>query len=144
MRSRPAGGFGLVLFDDRSQLKSKPNDAGAMNTGLAAGSCPPPRPLHAASDTTSTPVAMTDTNRRRDAGTRKYMAALPSRRAGSRGSPPVHHQCAGSSTHHAGASYPRRRLRGQVSVDVLVETAVTRALVARDRAVGQDVTALQH
>ena len=33
MRSRPAGGFVLVLLDERSQLKLKPNDAAPVKTG---------------------------------------------------------------------------------------------------------------
>ena len=37
MASRPVGGFGLVLFDERSQLKLNPNDAAPVKAGLLGG-----------------------------------------------------------------------------------------------------------
>src|ERR687894_30458 len=87
MRSWPAGGLGLVLRDERWQLKLKPNDAGPVNTTPSGGNCPPPRPVHAVSATARMPIAATDRERRRYGCRPVFIAVLRShqaRRAGLR------------------------------------------------------------
>src|SRR5215210_5441278 len=65
MRSWPVGGLGLVLRDERSQLKSKPNEAGPVNPAVG-GSRPPPVPVHAVSTATTMTVAAHERDRRRN------------------------------------------------------------------------------
>jgi hypothetical protein len=50
-----------------SQLKLKPNDAGPVNPALG-GSCPPPRPVHAASTNARMPAAASKMDRRNNRG----------------------------------------------------------------------------
>jgi hypothetical protein len=62
MRSCPVGG---LMPPVSSQLKAKPNDAGALNRALSGGSCPPPTPLHAVSTTARMPTAASKMDHRR-------------------------------------------------------------------------------
>ena len=73
MRSRPAGGFVLVLPDERSQLKLKPNDAAPLNTAPSGASCPPPRPVHADSATRTMPRSPIATERRAERGASRFI-----------------------------------------------------------------------
>ena len=66
-RSCPVGGFGLVLRDERSQLKLKPNEAAPVNPAVG-GSCPPPVPVQAVSTATRMTVAAHERDRRRNGG----------------------------------------------------------------------------
>jgi hypothetical protein len=63
VRSWPAGGLRLVLPDERSQLKEKPNEAAPVNPAVG-GSCPPPWAVHAVSTATRTTVAAHQKDRR--------------------------------------------------------------------------------
>jgi hypothetical protein len=84
MRSWPVGGLGLVLRDERSQLKSKPNEAGPVNPA-AGGSCPPPVPVHAVSTATRMAVAAHERDRHRNGGALVFMGiSKPVGAAGSR------------------------------------------------------------
>jgi hypothetical protein len=57
----------LVLWDERSQLKAKPNEAGPVNPAVG-GSCPPPVAVHAVSTATRTTVVAHEKDRRMNGG----------------------------------------------------------------------------
>jgi hypothetical protein len=73
-----------------SQLKLKPNDAGAVNPALG-GSCPPPRPVQAVSTTATMPTATSNIDRRRKEGAPLFIGVLQNCQArGPRGRGNVH------------------------------------------------------
>jgi hypothetical protein len=74
MRSRPVGGFNPPLS---SQLKLKPNEAGALNRTLSGGTCPPPRPVQAVNTTARMLAAASKMDRRTNRAAPVFTAVPP-------------------------------------------------------------------